>query len=122
MGAACGGFVHAASFLMPPKSPAITRRMGRKIDPAHRRFCQALFTETVGRRIPWWVAIDAVAARLGLTSPSGRLPARWPAPPNYPLQLKVLRPLQHSCSVLSRREVRSHALGNSGCFALSSRL
>jgi|SRR6186713_2042351 hypothetical protein len=47
----------------------MARRLGRTsyFTPAlARRFCQALAEESVGRRSPWWVAINTVATRLGM--------------------------------------------------------
>lgn len=37
------------------------------IDPA-RQFCEALMAESTGAPVPWYVPIDKVAARLGLSA------------------------------------------------------
>jgi hypothetical protein len=41
--------------------------MSVKIKARHRRFCRALFEESIGKPTPCWVTIDKPAQRLGLS-------------------------------------------------------
>jgi hypothetical protein len=41
--------------------------MPARINPEHRRFCEALLAASAGRQPPWWVSIDRLALDLRLS-------------------------------------------------------
>ena len=38
-----------------------------KVGSRHRRFCDVLLKESIGRPTPWWISIDKVARFLGIS-------------------------------------------------------
>ena len=41
--------------------------MSFKVRSRHRRFCDVLLKESIGRPTPWWAAIDTLAGLLGMS-------------------------------------------------------